>query len=472
MESFEKLAYDSYGEAVINKSLIQKAGFSSRAIPTYVGEWILYNFLEEGELTIDSRDKISSFISRYLPLKGQKEEVKNRLLNLESVRLLDNYSVSVNLATGKRALSIPFLDEKDAFISDEIVDNNKLLLSSGVWGVGDLFYIPPSAPSEKGQIWMRDFKPFQIGNVDIDYYKECRHSFSTNQWLDLIVSSMGFNPLIYSTRQKMLLLTRILPMVESRINLVELAPKGTGKSFVYENVSRYARVIGGGKVSPAVMFYNLNKNTPGLVTKYDVVVLDEVQSIQGDSKGELIAGLKVYLESGKFSRGNTEATAECGFVMLGNITLDENHQPVYQDEGIFKEIPNFLQETAFIDRIHGIIPGWEMPRISKDTPSKTLGFKGDFFSEILHSLRNDVSYTDYVNLNMRLEDCKDLRDRKAIVRLASAYLKIIFPDLKVNDTDFIQYCVKPAVELRQRVRDELHKMDKEYPKVEIKVVEE
>ena len=170
-------------------------------------------------------------------------------------------------------------------------------------------------------------------------------------------------------------------MVEPRINLIELAPKGTGKSFVYSNISRYARVIGGGKVSPAVMFHHNGNNTPGLVTRYDVVVLDEVQSIQGDSTGELVAGLKVYLESGRFSRGNTEASAEAGFVMLGNITLDENHQPVYKDEGLFREIPNFLQETAFIDRLHGIIAGWLMPRISKDTPQSTLVLRAISFQK-------------------------------------------------------------------------------------------
>lgn len=470
MLPFEQIAYDYYGDVVINKELIHKAGFASRAIPTYVGEWILYNFLEDGELTDESRNKISAFISRYLPQKGQKEEVKNRLLNMESVKLLDDYSVAVNLKTGKRALKIPFLDTNDAFINDEIVDKTNLLLTSGVWGVADLFYVPPSSPKEKGQLWMKEFKPFQVGSVDEEYYKECRAHFSTEEWIDLIVSSMGFNPTIYEYEQKNVLITRILPMVEPRVNLVELAPKGTGKSFVYGNVSRYARVVGGGKVSPAVMFHHNGTNMPGLVTRYDLVVLDEVQSIQGDSTGELVAGLKVYLESGRFSRGNTEASAEAGFVMLGNITLDEDHQPLYLTDGLFNEIPNFLRETAFIDRLHGIIPGWLMPRISKDTPSKNLGFKGDFFSEILHNLRSEPQFADYVNLNMHLLNCNDLRDRKAIVRLATAYLKIIFPDLKVTNEEFIQYCVRPAVDLRQRVRDELYKMDREYVKVNIEVI--
>jgi ATP-dependent Lon protease len=471
MLNFEQIAYDYFGDVIINKNLIHKAGFASRAIPTYVGEWILYNFLEDGELTEEARRKISDFVSRFLPQKGQKEEIKHRLLNMENVKLLDDFSVSVNLKTGKRNLKIPFLDMSDAFVSDDIVDKNVLLLASGVWGVADLFYIPPTSISEKGQLWMREFKPFQIGSIDLEYYKECRSKFTTDEWLDLIVSSMGFNPTIYDYEQKNILVTRILPMVEPRINLIELAPKGTGKSFVYGNVSRYARVIGGGKVSPAVMFHHNGNNTPGLVTRYDLVVLDEVQSIQGDSAGELVAGLKVYLESGRFSRGNTEASAESGFVMLGNITLDENHKPIYEKEGIFNEIPNFLNETAFIDRLHGIIPGWLMPRISKHTPSEYLGFKGDFFSEVLHNLRREPQFTDYVNLNMKLNNCNDLRDKKAIVRLATAYMKILFPDMNVSDEDFITYCVKPAVMLRQSVRDELHKMDREYSKVTIEVIE-
>ncbi|RFZ76181.1 BREX system Lon protease-like protein BrxL [Lacrimispora amygdalina] len=471
MESFEQKAYDSFGEVVINKNLINSAGFSARAIPTYVGEWILYNFLEDGELTEDSRDKVASFVNKYLPQKGFKEDIKNKLLNMETVRLLDDYSVAVNLKNGTRTLKIPFLDMNDAGISQEIVDDNKLLLTSGVWGVADLMYAPPEDKGEKGKVWMRSFKPFQVGDVDLEYYKSCRENFTTDEWIDLVISSMGFNPKIYEKEQKTVLLTRLLPLVESRVNLIELAPKGTGKSFVYGNVSRYARVVGGGKISPAVMFHNNATNTPGIVTRYDAVVLDEAQSIQGDAKGELIAGLKVYLESGKFSRGNTEAVAESGFVMLANITLDENHVPVHLGEGLFREIPNFLQETAFVDRLHGIIPGWYMPRVSKDTPSVTLGFKGDFFSEILHNLRSEPQYTDYVNMNMQLLNCNDMRDRKAITRLASAYLKLIFPDLKVEQSEFNEYCVKPAVALRQRVRDELHKMDSEYAKVDIQVAE-
>ena len=162
-------------------------------------------------------------------------------------------------------------------------------------------------------------------------------------------------------------------------------------------------------------------------------------------------------------------TAEASFVMLGNIMLDENKQPVEQDMGLFRQFPNFLQETAFLDRIHGLIRGWDMERVTKDTPSKSLGFKGDFFSEVLHVMRRMPQYGEYVSENMVLLNCDDLRDRKAIARVAAGFLKLLFPDLQVTEEEFREFCVRPAVALRQRVRDELHKMDPEYAAVQIGV---
>jgi ATP-dependent Lon protease len=467
METFEEKALDYYGEVAINKHLIHEAGFGARAIPTYVGEWILSHFAEDGELTGDSREKIAMFLTRFLPTKGQKDEIKNRLLKMETVQLLDDYHVSINLKTGERNLHIPLLDITDGRISGHIVDRNELLVTSGVWGIGDLFYVPPESRVDRGQVWMREFRPFQVSSIDYDYFSHCRQYFELDEWLDLMVSSIGFNPRVLSVPQKMILMTRIVPVAQPRVNLVELAPKGTGKSFVYDNLSRYARVIGGGKITPAALFHNLATHTPGLITRYDVIVLDEVQSIRGDSAGELVAGLKVYLESGRYSRGSTMGTAEASFVMLGNIMLDEKKQPIEDEKGMFRQFPNFLQETAFLDRIHGLIAGWEMERVTKDTPSRSLGFKGDFFSEVLHVMRRIPQYDEYVSENMVLVNCDDLRDRKAIARVAAGFLKLLFPDLEPTEEQFKEFCVKPAVELRQRVRDELHKLDPEYAQVSI-----
>ncbi|NLK72538.1 MAG: BREX system Lon protease-like protein BrxL [Clostridiales bacterium] len=468
MESFEIKARDYFGEIVINKSLIHKAGFGSRAIPTYVAEWIIAHFVgDDMELNEESRGKIARFVQKYIPSKGEKEAIKNDLFEQREVQMLDNYSVSVNLVKGDRYLNIPLLDENQGHISPQIIQDNEMLLSSGLWGVGTLFYIPPTEENKKGQIWLKEFKPFQLANVDIEYFCETRSIFSTEEWLNLIVSSMGFNHRLYTERQKCLLVCRLIPLVEPRYNLVEPAPKGTGKSFVFDNMSRYVAVRSGA-ISPAVLFFHDGRKTPGLITRYDCVVIDEAQKVKADPSGELTALLKSYLESGRFGRGASGTiSADAGLVLLANIDIDEKRRPVNEEIGLFRSFPNFLRETAFIDRFSGLLPGWELPRISKETPSNSLGFKGDIFGEILHLLRSDISYRDYVKMNIELFHCEDMRDAKAIEAGASGMLKILFPNKQPSEEEFYKFCVNPALELRQRVRDELCKLDREYVPVTI-----
>jgi ATP-dependent Lon protease len=463
MVGFEQKAKDLFGEIVINKGLIHQAGFGSRAIPTYVGEWIIAHYVgDEGDLSDDNREKISSFIQRFVPAKGEKELIRNSLLEQNEAKFLDNFSIQVNLVKGDRYLTIPFLDESNAFVSPQIAQDNEMLFKSGLWGVGTLFYIPPSDENPKGQVWMKEFKAFQLANIDIDYFSDARKNFSTEEWVDLIVSSMGFNYQLYSERQKKLLITRLLPMVEPRYNLVEPAPKGTGKSFVFDNMSRYVAVRAG-RITASVLFFNDARKTPGLITRYDCVVIDEAQKVKTDSSGEITALLKSYLEAGKFGRGTAgNIAAEAGLVLLANIDIDENRRPMNEEIGIFRNFPNFLTETAFIDRFSGLLPGWNLLRITKDTPSRNIGLKGDIFGEILHSLRGDVSFRDYVKTNMELVDCDDMRDTKAIEAGASGLLKILFPDKNPTEEEFYKFCVNPAVELRQRIRDELCKLDREY----------
>jgi len=465
MDTFEKKALENFGEIVINKSFVHQAGFGSRAIPTYVREWIISHYIAgESDLTEAVRGKIAKFVHTYVPDKSEKETIKNHLYEQQEVKILDNFSVHVNLAKGDRYLSIPFLDEDSAFITPQIVQENDMLLSSGLWGLGSLFYVPPSDGKSKGkgQIWAREFRPFQLANVDIAYFTECRSAFTTSEWIDLIISSMGFNHLLYSERQKILLISRLISLVEPRYNLVELAPKGTGKSFVFENMSRYVAVRSGAITAP-VLFFNDSRKTPGLITRYDCVVIDEAQKVKADSSGELTALLKSYLEAGRFGRGSAGSIrAEAGIVILANIDLDQNRRPLNEDIGLFRIFPNFLRETAFIDRFSGLLPGWDLPRISKKTPSISLGLKGDIFGEILHTLRGDISYRDYVKTNMELSNCDDMRDSKAIEAGATGLLKMLFPDKQPSEQDFYKYCANPAIELRQRVRDELCKLDREY----------
>jgi len=469
LESFEQKAQDVFAEIVLNKSFIHKAGFGSFAIPTYVREWIISHYIDqENELSASAKEKISRFVSKYMHRKSEKEVLKNQLYEQNEVQILDDFSVFVNLDKGDRYLSIPLLDESAAFVTPTIVQDNEMLLSSGLWGVGTLFYIPKSDENPKGQIWMREFQPFQMPKLDIDYFKESRSAFTTGEWINLIVSSMGFNHALYSKRQKVLLIARLIPLVEARYNLAELAPKGTGKSFVYENISRYIAVRSGA-ITPAVLFFNDAKKTAGLITRYDCVVIDEAQKIKPDTSGELTALLKSYLEAGKFGRGTASSiAAEAGLVILANIDLDKNKRPLNEEIGLFNSFPNFFRESAFIDRFSGLLPGWELPKISKKTPSESIGLKGDIFGEILHSLRGDISYRNFVKDNMDIENLDYIRDSRAIEAGATGLFKILFPDQKVEEEEFYEFCVNPALELRQRIRDELTKFDREFEVISMK----
>ena len=470
MKSFELKASDYYGEVVINKGLMAKAGFGARAIPVYVGEWIISQFVEKDVLSEESRQEIIKIVTNYLPQKADKNIILNRLKEQEEVQILDDFRVNVNLEKNMHELSIPVLDVNKGLIQKGIVDENSMLLKTGMWGIGTLRYVPPDGEEvKKGQIWMVDFRPFQTPGVDLDYFKECRKHFSLDEWIDMLVSSCQFNPEVHTLPQKILLLSRIIPLIQPRVNQAELAPKGTGKSFVFDNISRYAAVIPGGKLSAPTLFYNSASKQLGLIPRYDVVIVDEVQKIHTDTAGEAMAALKMYMESGRYRRATGDmGTSEAGFIILGNITIGPDRRPLYETNGIFKELPSSLQESAFVDRIHGLLEGWFMPRITKNTPSKSIGFKGDFFSEVLHELRSDLKFADYVAHSMRLPECEDMRDNKAIARLAEGFLKLLFPDLLVSEKEFIEYCVNPAVRMRQQIRDDLAKLDQEYRWVTIK----
>lgn len=464
MNSFEVKARDFYGEVVINKALMSLAGFGARAVPVYVGEWIISQFMNGEKLTDEGRAEIVRVVTDFLPQKADKNMLLNRLKEQQEVQILDDFHVNVNLDNNSHELSIPVLDQSKAMIQKGIVDDNPMLLKTGMWGLGTLRYVPPDGEDvKKGQIWMVDFKAFQSPGVDLGYYREGRQHFTLEEWIDFLVSSCQFNPEIHTLPQKMLLLSRLIPLVEPRVNMAELAPKGTGKSFVFDNISRYAAVIPGGKLSAPALFFNRASRELGLIPRYDVVVVDEVQKIHTDAAGEAMAALKMYLESGRYRRATGDlGTSEAGFAMLGNISLGPDRKPLYETNGIFKELPAALQESAFVDRVHGLVEGWFMPRITKNTPSRSLGFKGDFFSEVMHELRGDLQYADFVTRSLRLPQCEDMRDNKAIARLAEGYLKLLFPDLRVTTEEFIEYCVNPAVRMRQQVRDELAKLDPEY----------
>lgn len=476
MDRYQEKAREVFGEVSIDKSLAPKMGFE-RNIPSYVAEWLIDKHSPKGELDDQAKTRIKDFINDHLPSKRQRELLRNKLLNGESIIILDDFSVSIDLKSGRRKLKIPSLDFDDAYIEKFIVDRYPLLLCGGIWGAGKLIYHYKEDDSEKfketkslrkakGEIWLTDFRPMQVGKIDINYYCDSRGYFTLDEWRSLLLSSMGYNPNSYSPSQQLLLLVRLLPIVQNRVNIIELSPKGTGKSWIYINLSRYIRMVSGGKVTPAVLFYNNSTNVPGLLVRNDVVVLDECQSISFENPGEVIGILKGFLEAGYFTRGKQKVSSEASMVMLANIPMESSGRP--RSENLFENLPGFLRETAFIDRIHGVHPGWELPKFNSNMISRSVGFKADFFAEVLHMLRDRAGYLEYIKNNCSV-DSDSIRDKIAIWRLAAGLLKLLFPDLKVIKEELYEFCLKPALNLRQRIRNQLSLLDPEYKDLMISV---
>lgn len=465
--SYEEKAERVFGEVCVNKGLVRQAGFGARSIPAYVSEWIVTRHISDGALDTLAQQRIRNFLNKHLPTRDQKEPLKAQLQNGETLTILDQFSVTVDLAKNEHRLAIPCLDETRASIERHIVEQYPLLLGSGVWGVGKLQYYPPDRVRTQGQISLVDFRPMQNAKLDLDLYCESRAEFTLDEWRDLLIVSMGYNPEAYSVSQQMHMLTRLVPLVQERVNMIELAPKGTGKSFVFLNLSRYARLVSGGKVTAAALFYNNATRQAGLLSHYDLVIFDEAQSISFDNPGEIIGVLKDYLESGSFARGGTQKIESgAGLMMLANIPLDEYKRP--RHENLFSELPAFLGETAFIDRIHGILPGWELPRIEQASIATGVGFKADYFGDVLHQLRYRAGYEQIVQRYNTVTGTTDRRDITAITRLAIGFCKLLFPHGDISPPDFAEYCLKPAVQLRQRVRDQLSLLDPEYARVRMR----
>ena len=457
-----------FEDACIDKNLYSSSGLNEQSIPVFVGEWLIDRELKGGVWNDNIKEQVLSFVSKYIPKKSDVELLKSKLKNGENVTILEFISPKVNLKKNETYLESSSLGNQKIFIEEHLLDKFPRLLQGGLWGAAVYNY---QVKDKGGEVWLQNFVPLQASQIDLDKYVRQRLEFSLDEWTDILINSIGLNPNGYATeKKKQVLLTRLLPFVQKRLNLFELAPKGTGKSFVYGNFSRYTRLIEGGSISPAVLFYNENTGVPGLFTQFDAVVFDEAQSLSFTNPAETVAKLKGYLESGKYSKGKFTATADSGAVFIANVQIDSNGLPV-NSKNLFGDLPELLQETALIDRIHGILQGWELPRIETSTLSNGVGFKADFIGEIFHVLRSRVEFDKFVEERSHYIGTTDLRDKKAIMKMASGFLKLLFPNLNsISDKDFIQQCLKPAIELRQRVRDQLHYLDPEYKNYIISVV--
>lgn len=453
-----------FGKLSIDKTRLPSSGLTAIGVPSFVAEWLLDKIVPgSGKLTAAELEKVNAFVKKAFPRKDDRNEIIFDLTQGEVHKLIALMQVRVKLGQNLREIPDPFaripvLNLSDCAISLDLIERNKMLLRQGMWGKISL------AMQRDGSLEVVDFDPFQCSSVNLQAYAECRAKFTTEQWRDLLFCSIGFNPEHpnYTENAKTWVLARLLPMVEANFHVMELAPKGTGKSFVFENISNKVALISGGKVTPAQLFINGKTKEVGLLGRHDVVVLDEVQSLSFDNPDEVIGPLKNYLASGRYNRsGFQDIASDCSLVMLANIDLDESLNPRNEDH-LVADLPPFFSETAFLDRFAGIIPGWKIPKFRREMAASQVGLKMDFFGEALLALRQDNRFLAYVQEHTKFDKNASVRDQNAILKSAAGFLKILYPHLELTLADYQRDCLDPARELRQAIRNSLYYLDDEF----------
>jgi len=438
--------------------------FEGKNLPSFIKDWLIKKFTNEDE-TVD-KEGLLNFIEKHLPQKGSEKKFKGSLMyDREPVDILSRAIIEPDIKWGIFRFSIPELGISfyEGKVLEYIIQKNPELKGGEVWGILTLRYTQDE--HYENFILLEHYKPFKPYEIDLEYYKEGRKKFSIEEWIDLLIRSMEYNPEGFSSlEQKLLFVSRLLVFVEPRLNLIELAPKGTGKSYIFNNLSKYGWCVSGGKVTRAKMFFDMQKNTPGFITRYDFIAFDEVQTIEFSNDEEMSAALKSYLEMGKFTVANYYGQSNAGFILLGNIRLDRDMTPI--DKLYFSKLPNAFRESALFDRFHGFIEGWRLPRIREDLKIKGYALNVEYFTEILHSLRESSEYSILVDDILEIPTRADTRDVHAIKKLTTAYLKLLFPHVKsledIDKEEIEIFCLNPALKKRAIIKKQLHLMDPEF----------
>lgn len=424
-------------------------------VPTYVVEFMLGRYCASTDP--DEINEGLAIVQKQLESRtvraGEEELFKAKAYKNGTVKLIDLVSARFSQKDNGYLASLPSIQLNKVRISDSIVDDNERLLTGGFYAEITLEYDSLIAEEKGNAFGIRELRPIQLSKRDVlDTLGEARASFSTEEWKDFILRGIGLEPSSLEERAKDAVFLRMVPFVERNYNLVELGPRGTGKSHLFQQVSPYAHLISGGKATIAKMFVNNATGARGLVCQYDVVCFDEISGISFDSK-EGINIMKGYMESGEFSRGKENIRADGSMVFVGNFDVDVEHQ---QRVGhLFGPLPEEMRDdTAWMDRIHGYLPGWDIPKMSADLVTDHFGLVSDFFSECLSRLRFQ-SRVSVLQNRVHFGGALSGRDVNAVNKTASGLLKLIYPSptMEVSDED-LEWAVRLALEVRRRVKEQ------------------
>ncbi len=455
LDELDRKAATAFEGYVVRKDLVRT--FSRQfPVPTYVVEFLLGRYcatIDETEIQ-EGLDIVQKQLSSRTVKAGEEELFKARAREEGTVKILDIITARLDAKSDSYVAALPSLRLTDVRIAPEMVTEHERMLTGGFYAEITLAY-DASISMEKGgrPFGIQSLRAIQLSKRDVlDVMTQARAQFTRAEWVDFLLRSVGFEPTALDDRAKDALLLRMVPFVERNYNLVELGPRGTGKSHLFQQVSPYAHLVSGGKATVARMFVNNSNGQRGLVCQYDVVCFDEVSGVSFDQK-DGVNIMKGYMESGEFSRGRESIRADGSIVMVGNFDVDVEHQ---QRVGhlLGPLPPEMRDDTAFMDRIHAFLPGWDVPKLKPDMFTQHFGLVSDFLSECFTRLRNQ-SRLSLLQGRVMFGGALSGRDMTAVNKTISGLLKLISPDSEapISDED-LEWAVRLALEVRRRVKEQ------------------
>ncbi|MGO9814521.1 MAG: BREX system Lon protease-like protein BrxL [Isosphaeraceae bacterium] len=450
---------DTFRGKVVNKRLTVNTGVDE--FPRFVVEYLIDNYCTDENFLDDFQQVIKRLRENFVH-GAEAEKIRHQIRETRNHSIIANLEVRLQETEDKYWGSISAITESFVNVTECLVRQYPMLLSGGMWGTITLTYDETEVHNKKIRPFkVAEFTPFQISVIDLDEYIEKRRQFEADEWIDILINSVGLNPDHLSRREKLLYMMRPVPLVEANSNTIELAPRETGKTYLYRNQSYYSTVLSGGKATPAGLFINNATGKVGVVGSRDAVIFDEIANTDFTDPKALVSIMQGYMQDGKFSRGKKEILAFASIVLVGNIDIQARlpHEKYYH---LFEPLPDFLQVEAFVDRLHGYVPGWEIPKIHPGSLAQDYGFITDYFCEIMHELRRkDVMGS--LKTRYQLMDTSTAqagitgRDVRGVEKILSGLLKLMHPHGELTD-DQLGELLTLAIEGRQRVRNQLHLM--------------
>jgi len=466
MSDLDAKINEHFSGFVVRKDLV-KAVKGNAIVPTYVLEYLLgqYCATDDEASILTGIETVKEILRKHYVHRSEAGLIQSTIKEKGRYKVIDQVSVSLNEKTDSYEAVFDNLGIKKVAVDSGTVKAHPKLLVTGVWCIADVQYEFSEDPRISPWI-LESIKPIQIAKVDYDHYREVRSAFTTDEWIDLLMQTIGFRPEAFGRRSKLLQLLRLIPFVERNYNLIELGPKGTGKSHIYSEFSPHGQLISGGEVSIPKLFVNNSNGRIGLVGYWDVVAFDEFAGREKTANRALVDIMKNYMANKSFSRGINPMGAEASFSFVGN--TDHNVPFMLKNSDLFEALPSQFHDSAFIDRLHAYLPGWEIDVIRGEMFTKGYGFIVDYLAEILRHLRSE-DFSNRPDQFFQVSEKISTRDRDAIYKTMSGMLKLIFPDGSQTEAE-VEELLRLAMESRKRVKDQLARIDSTYPDVDFHYV--